>query len=59
MLLAPMGMVVYFFDMGYWYANIMSMSWIANFETNGIFFRPDAMMIFATLHFSFMRIAFV
>jgi hypothetical protein len=52
-------MVVYFFDIGYWYANIMSMSWIANFETNGIFFRPDAIMILATLPFSFMRIGFV
>jgi hypothetical protein len=59
MLLAPMGIVVYFFDMGYWYANIMSMSWIVNFETNGILFRPDAMMILATLPFSFMRIGFV
>ncbi|MFX1260842.1 MAG: hypothetical protein ACFFAZ_02015 [Promethearchaeota archaeon] len=59
MLLAPMGMVVYFFDMGYWYANIMSMSWIANFETNGIFFSPDPIMILATLPFSFMRIGFV
>ncbi|MHA1939322.1 MAG: hypothetical protein ACW97O_14015 [Candidatus Thorarchaeota archaeon] len=59
MLLAPIGMVVYFFDVGYWYANIMSMSWIANFETNGIFFRPDAIMILATLPFSFMRIGFV
>ena len=59
MLLAPMGMVVYFFDMGYWYASIMSMSWIANLETNGIFFRPDAIMILASLPFSFMRIGFV
>jgi hypothetical protein len=59
MLLAPMGLVVYFFDIGYWYANITSMTWIANFETNGVYFRPDAIMILATLPFSFMRIGFV
>jgi hypothetical protein len=59
MLLAPMGIVVYFFDMGYWYANITSMSWIVNFETNGISFSPDPIMILATLPFSFMRIGFV
>ncbi|MFW9888466.1 MAG: hypothetical protein ACFFER_09800 [Candidatus Thorarchaeota archaeon] len=59
MLLAPMGMVVHFFDMGYWYANIMSMSWIADFETNGIFFSPDPIMILDSLPFSFMRMGFV
>ncbi|MFX0055665.1 MAG: hypothetical protein ACFFAX_15550 [Promethearchaeota archaeon] len=59
MLLAPMGMVVYFFDVGYWYAVAMSMSWIVNFETNGIFFGLDPIMILATLPFSFMRIGFV
>ncbi|MHA2142377.1 MAG: hypothetical protein ACXADF_15980, partial [Candidatus Thorarchaeota archaeon] len=60
MLLAPMGLIFYIFDRGpFWYVNIVAMSWMANYEAYDIYFRPDPMMILATLPFSFMRIGFV
>ncbi|MHA2004185.1 MAG: hypothetical protein ACW975_06650 [Candidatus Thorarchaeota archaeon] len=59
MILTPMGLVFYFGEGGYWYASIAAMSWFANIEAYGFYFRPDPMMLLATLPFSFMRIGFV
>ncbi|MHA2065538.1 MAG: hypothetical protein ACXABY_14280 [Candidatus Thorarchaeota archaeon] len=60
MILAPMGCVLHFFDAGpFWYMQILAMSWLVNIESDNIYFRPDSMMLFATLAFSFMRFVFL